>query len=201
MALSLTPDQEKQIDEIVGRYPTRRAACIPVLHVCQTQVGWVSPDVIDYVSRRLDLPTSEVKGVVTFYTMYHQQPVAKHVVWVCRTLSCDLRGGKEIQEHLEQRLGCHPSGSVGGYDSKNGQWTLKKAECLAACGYGPMVQIDGQFYENLTPASLDAIMDRIEKGESVPQAETAFVPNPKASAPSAPPAAPAPSVPPAGQAS
>jgi NADH-quinone oxidoreductase subunit E len=191
MALSLTPDQEKQIDEIVARYPTRRAACIPVLHVCQKQVGWVSPDVIDYVSRRLDLASSEVKGVVTFYTMYHQQPVAKHVVWVCRTLSCDLRGGKEIQEHLEHKLGCHS-----GETSRNGQWTLKKAECLAGCGYAPMVQIDEQFYENLTPASLDAIMDRIEKGEVVPQAETAFKPNPKPAA-----APPAPSVPPAGQAS
>lgn len=192
MALSLTPDQEKQIDEIVARYPTRRAACIPVLHLCQKQVGWVSPDVIDYVSRRLELAASEVKGVVTFYTMYHQHPVAKHVVWVCRTLSCDLRGGKEIHEHLEKRLGCHA-----GENSRDGQWTLKKAECLAGCGYGPMVQIDEQFYENLTPAALDAIMDRIAKGEIVPQAETAFQPNPKPSAPA--PAAP--SVPPAGQAS
>ena len=200
MSLSLTPAQEKQIDEIVARYPTRRAACIPVLHVCQKQVGWVSPDVIDYVSRRLELAGSEVKGVVTFYTMYHQHPVAKHVVWVCRTLSCDLRGGKEIQEHLEHRLGCHS-----GENSQNGQWTLKKAECLAGCGYGPMVQIDERFYENLTPASLDAIMDRIEKGEVVPQAETAFKMNPPPPAGSVPPpssAGPgAASVPPAGAAS
>ncbi len=200
MSLSLTPDQEKQIDEIVASYPTRRAACIPVLHLCQKQVGWVSPDVIGYVSRRLDLPASEVQGVVTFYTMYHQHPVAKHVVWVCRTLSCDLRGGKEIQEHLEHRLGCHT-----GENSRDGVWTLKKAECLAGCGYGPMVQIDEQFYENLTPASLDAIMDRIEKGEVVPQAETAFEPNPKPET-APPPAAPPPaasSVPPSstGQAS
>jgi NADH-quinone oxidoreductase subunit E len=200
MALSLTPDQEKQIDEIVARYPTRRAACIPVLHVCQKQVGWVSPDVIDYVSRKLGLAASEVQGVVTFYTMYHQHPVAKHVVWVCRTLSCDLRGGKEIQEHLENKLGCHA-----GENSRDGQWTLKKAECLAGCGYGPMVQIDEQFYENLTPASLDAIMERVAKGEVVPQAETAFKPNPKASVSSPPPAASVPpagaSVPPTGQAS
>jgi NADH-quinone oxidoreductase subunit E len=182
MALSLTPEQTKKIDEIVARYPTKRAACIPVLHVCQDGVGWVSPEVIAWVAQRLDLPTSEVLGVVTFYTMYHQQPVAKNVIWVCRTLSCDLRGGKAIQEHVEKRLGCHV-----GHDSKNGQWTLKKAECLAGCGYGPMVQINDRFYENLTPEALDAVMDAYEKGAPPPQLETHFEKNPAAA-----PAAPAP---------
>ena len=186
MSLSLTAEHEKKIDEIVARYPTKRAACIPVLHVCQEQVGWVSPDVIDWVGKRLELQTSEVQGVVTFYTMYHQKPVGRHVVWVCRTLSCDLRGGKTIQEHLETRLGCHV-----GETSANGHWTLKKAECLAGCGYGPMVQIDGSFYEDLTPAKLDALMDRIEKGERPPQAETAFAFNPAPASSPAPAAAPA----------
>ncbi len=189
MALSLSTEQEKKIDEIVARYPTKRAACIPVLHVCQAQVGWVSPDVIAWVAQRLGLATSEVQGVVTFYTMYHQAPVKKHVLWVCRTLSCDLRGGKAIQEHVEKRFGCHA-----GHDSKNGVWTLKKAECLAACGYAPMVQIDDRFFENLTPESLDAVIDAYEKGTPPPQLETAFAKNPAPAAapatPSTPPSAP-----------
>lgn len=190
MALSLSTDQEKKIDEIVARYPTKRAACIPVLHVCQAEVGWVSPDVIAWVAQRLGLATSEVQGVVTFYTMYHQAPVKKHVVWVCRTLSCDLRGGKAIQEHLEKRLGCHA-----GEDSANGTWTLKKAECLAGCGYAPMVQIDDRFFENLTPQKLDEILDAYERGAPPPQLETAFEKNPAAPKtptvppPAAPPAA------------
>ncbi len=171
-SLSLSPEQERRIDEILARYPTRRAACIPTLHVCQEAVGWVSPDVIAFVAQRLGMATSEVQGVVTFYTMYHQAPVGKHVLWVCRTLSCDLRGGKTLQEHAEKRLGCHA-----GHTSGDGQWTLKKAECLAACGYAPMVQIDDRFYENLTPEKLDAIMDRIEKGEMPAQEETAWTPN------------------------
>ena len=92
-SLSLSPEQERRIDEILARYPTRRAACIPTLHVCQEAVGWVSPDVIAFVAQRLGMATSEVQGVVTFYTMYHQAPVGKHVLWVCRTLSCDLQCG------------------------------------------------------------------------------------------------------------
>ncbi len=171
-ALSLSPEQDRRIDEIIARYPTRRAACIPTLHVCQEVVGWVSPAVIALVATRLGMATSEVQGVVTFYTMYHQAPVGKHVLWVCRTLSCDLRGGKTIQEHLEKRLGCHA-----GETSADGQWTLKKAECLAGCGYAPMVQIDDRFYENLTPEKLDALMDRIEKGEMPTQEETAWLAN------------------------
>lgn len=169
MPLSLSPQQEAQVDEIIARYPTRRAACIPVLHVCQEIVGWVSPDVIAYVAARLGIETSEVKGVVTFYTMYHQHEVGKNVIWVCRTLSCDLRGGKAIQEHVEKRLGCHA-----GETSANGEWTLKKAECLAGCGYAPMVQINDKFYENLTPKKLDQVMDAVERGGAPAQEETAW---------------------------
>lgn len=167
MAFTPSPERKKKIDEIVARYPTKRAACIPVLHVCQQELGWVSPDVVAYVAELLGIATSEVQGVVTFYTMFHQKPVAKHVVWVCRTLSCDLMGGKAIQEHLEKRLGCHA-----GETSANGQFSLKKAECLAGCGYAPMVQIDDRFYEGLTPQKLDAILDTIEADKPASQEET-----------------------------
>jgi NADH-quinone oxidoreductase subunit E len=116
----------------------------------------VSREVIDYVSNRLDLPTSEVQGVVTFYTMYHQHPVAPNVIWVCRTLSCDLRGGRELQAHLQKRFGCGLN-----ENSKDGKFTLKTAECLAACGQAPMVQINDEFYENLTIESLDRVLNEI----------------------------------------
>jgi NADH-quinone oxidoreductase subunit E len=88
--------------------------------------------------------------------MYHQQPVAPNVVWVCRTLSCDLRGGKAIQSHLEQRFGCGVNGT-----SKDRKFTLKTAECLAACGQAPMVQINDAFHENLTIEKLDRIIDEL----------------------------------------
>ena len=158
MAFALTPEREKRVDELLVRYPQKRAAAIPLLWICQRQNGWVSPEVIDYVAKRLDLSTAVVKGIVTFYTMFFEHEVAKNVVWVCRTLSCDLRGGKEIQEHLEKRFGCHA-----GETSKDGKFTLLKAECLAACGQAPMVQINDDYYENLTLEKLDAIIDGIAK--------------------------------------
>ena len=156
VAFSLPADKEKVVDELIARYPTKMAACIPVLHLCQEETGWVSPEVIEFVAQRLDMSTSQVKGVVTFYTMYHQEEVAPHVIWVCRTLSCDLRGGKAIQEHLERRLGCGIDGT-----SRDGKVTLKKAECLAACGYAPMIQLDEAYHEHLTVEKLDQLLDEL----------------------------------------
>ena len=161
MAFSLTPEREKEVDDLLPRSPTTRAALIPILWVCQRQHGWVSPDVIQWVADRLELTTAQVKGVVTFYTMFHQEPVGENVIWVCRTLSCDLRGGKALQEHLEERLGCHA-----GQTSSDGKFTLLKAECLAACGQAPMVQINDDYYENLTVEAIDAILDRHASGEA-----------------------------------
>ena len=156
MAFTLSSESEKIVDQLLTRYPTKRAACLPVLHLCQRQEGWVSEGVIAYTAKRLDLTTSDVKGVVTFYTMYHQQKVAPNVIWVCRTLSCELRGAHAIQKHLEQRFGC----GVGG-TSRDGKFTLKTAECLAACGQAPMIQCNDDFHEDLTIEKLDRILDAI----------------------------------------
>jgi NADH-quinone oxidoreductase subunit E len=153
MAFTLTPEREEAAQKLIKRYPVQRAACIPILHLCQQQHGWIAPEVIDFVAAKLDMTTAQVQGVVTFYTSFHKEPVAPNVIWVCRTLSCDLRGGKIIQEHLEKKLGCSP-----GHSSKDGKFTLKKAECLAACGQAPMVQINDEFYENLSLAELDRII-------------------------------------------
>ena len=153
MAFTLTPDREEAAERLIKRYPVPRAACIPILHLCQQQAGWVSPEAIAFVAEKLGMTTSQVQGVVTFYTSFHQEPVAPNVVWVCRTLSCDLRGGKIVQEHLEKKFGCHA-----GETSRDGKFTLKKAECLAACGQAPMLQINEEFYENLTLEKLDQII-------------------------------------------
>ncbi len=154
MAFTLSAEKEKVVDELIARYPTKAAACIPVLHLCQGEKGWVSPEIVDYVANRLGMSTSQVKGVVTFYTMYHQHEVAPHVIWVCRTLSCELRGAKVIQDHLEKRLGCKVGGT-----SRDGKVTLKAAECLASCGTAPMIQLDDEFRENLTVEEVDRILD------------------------------------------
>ena len=190
MAFALTPEREREVDEILTRYPERRAALLPVLWLCQRQNGWISPEVVEYVSERLDLSTAIIRGVVTFYTMFFDEPVGENVVWVCRTLSCDLRGGKAIQEHLESKLGC-----TAGHTSSDGKFTLLKAECLAACGQAPMVQINDYYYENLDVGLLDRIIEaHVEKGGEASAAEfathasyTAEPPRAGASVTSAPP--------------
>ncbi len=154
MNFALTPERDEIFDEILSRYPNRQAACIPMLHLCQEQNGWISDDIIRYVAERLGVSSAHVKGVVTFYTLFNQQPVGKHQVWVCRTLSCALRGADAVLQHCEKRLGVHA-----GETTKDGKITLRTAECLAACGQAPMIQVDRDFYENLTLPEVDKILD------------------------------------------
>lgn len=155
---SLSADREKVFDDILSRYPNKQAACIPVLHLCQEQNGWISEDVILWVAERLGLPSAHVKGVVTFYTLFNKEPVGKHQVWVCRTLSCALRGADAILDHCEKRLGVQAGGTT-----KDGKITLRTAECLAACGQAPMIQVDKVFHENLTISDVDKILDTLTR--------------------------------------
>lgn len=156
MPFALTPERERELTEILSRYPTKMAACIPALHLCQDQHGWISEEVILWVAHRLDLPPAHVKGVVTFYTLFNQHPVGKHQVWVCRTLPCALRGAGDVLAHCEKRLGIKA-----GETTADGKVTLKTAECLASCGTAPMVQVDKEYHENLTLAQVDTILDKL----------------------------------------
>ena len=156
MTFALTPERDRELDQILERYPTRMAACIPALHLCQDQNGWVSDEVVHWVAHRLDLPPAHVKGVVTFYTLFNQQPVGKHQLWVCRTLPCALRGAGDVLHHCEKRLGIKA-----GETTADGKVTLRTAECLASCGTAPMVQVDKDYHENLTPETLDALLDEL----------------------------------------
>jgi NADH-quinone oxidoreductase subunit E len=155
-SFALTPEREKKLEEILTRYPNRQAATIPVLHLCQEQHGWVSDDVVEWVAKRLDVSSAHVKGVATFYTLFNKQPVGKHQVWVCRTLSCALNGADGVLHHCEKRLGIHV-----GETTPDGKITLRTAECLAACGQAPMMQVDKDYHERLTLADVDQILDRL----------------------------------------
>jgi len=157
MAFALSVERERQLGEIVARYPNKMAATIPALHLCQEANGnWVSDEVIDYVAKKLELSTAHVKGVVTFYTLFNQQQPGRHQVWVCRTLSCALRGSDKILAHCEKKLGIDA-----GQTTKNGRVTLRTAECLAACGTAPVMQVDKTYFENLSLEEVDKILDRL----------------------------------------
>jgi NADH-quinone oxidoreductase subunit E len=161
MAFALSAERERELSAIVARYPNKMAATIPVLHLCQdANDNWVSEEVIEYVAQKLDLSTAHVKGVVTFYTLFNQHKPGKHQVWVCRTLSCALRGSDEILRHCEKKLGIGA-----GHTTKNGRVTLRTAECLAACGTAPVMQVDKTYYENLNIEQVDRLLDRLMHGD------------------------------------
>ncbi len=155
MGFSLSAEHEKEVENILSRYPNKMAACIPVLHLCQdANENWVSEDVIQFVADRLDLSTAHVKGVATFYHLFNHEKPGKHQVWVCHTLSCALRGGERLVKHCEKRLGVKV-----GETTKDGKITLRTAECLASCGTAPMMQVDKTYHENLTTEEVDRILD------------------------------------------
>jgi NADH-quinone oxidoreductase subunit E len=157
MAFALSEEHERELRDILSRYPNKMAACIPVLHLCQdANEGWISEDVIAFVASKLDLGPAHVKGVVTFYSLFNEERPGKHQVWVCRTLSCALRGSDDILRHCEKRLGVHV-----GETTKDGKITLRTAECLAACGTAPVMQVDKSYHENLTVESVDTVLDRL----------------------------------------
>jgi NADH-quinone oxidoreductase E subunit len=149
---------EGRIAELLTRYPTRRAALLPVLWLCQERYGWISPGVIEAVAGRLGESPAFVEGVVTFYTMYYTRPPARYVLQVCETLSCAVCGGRELVEHLEHRLAIKP-----GQKTADGLFQLVGVQCLGACGGAPVIQINDDYYENLTPAGLDAVLDGLAR--------------------------------------
>ncbi|QMU27166.1 NADH-quinone oxidoreductase subunit NuoE family protein [Adhaeribacter radiodurans] len=146
-----------EIQRYISHYPPdrKKSAILPVLHIAQAEFGgWVSSQVQDKVAEILGIAPIEVYEVATFYTMFNLKPVGKHVLEVCRTGPCMLRGADQLIEHLEHRLGCKV-----GETSADGMFTLKTVECLAACGMGPMLQIRETYYENLDPDSTDKLLD------------------------------------------
>jgi NADH-quinone oxidoreductase subunit E len=161
---SWSPAQEAEIIAIIARYPTKKAAIMPVLWLAQEHFGWIDLDVMRLVGRTLDLPPSHVHSVASFYTMFKKQPTGKYLIQVCHTLSCWLVGAEQIVKHLEQTL------QIGGDgNSADGLFTLMRVECLAACGSAPMAQINDDFYERLTPELMDQIVAALRAGKAVPQ--------------------------------
>src|SRR5262245_7576965 len=153
MMIEFTPENKKKFEEVLTRYPTKRAAMLPALWLAQGQFGHLSQDVMEYVAGRLELPVIKVYEVVTFYTMFHQKPVGKYHFQVCRTLSCELCGKEEILAHLKKRLGIGE-----GQTTPDGLCTISEVECLGSCGTGPMLQLNEDYHENLTVEKVDEIL-------------------------------------------
>ncbi|TGE16967.1 NADH-quinone oxidoreductase subunit NuoE family protein [Hymenobacter elongatus] len=152
---------QAEIDRICKQYPAdrRKSAMLPVLHIAQSEFGgWVAPEVQDLVAEVLGVKPIEVYEVSTFYTMFNLKPVGKHVLEICRTGPCQLRGSDELTLELERITGA----KVGEGPSADGLFTLKEVECLAACGFAPVVQVREKYYEQLdTEESVDAMLSEL----------------------------------------
>jgi NADH-quinone oxidoreductase subunit E len=143
----LSAASRAEIDGLRERYPTTEAVLLPALHIAQRQWGgWLPDEAITAVALELDLPVARVYGVVTFYDLFHQKPVGRHRIRVCNNLSCQLRGAEEILEVLHRELG------VGeGEVTPDGRCSYVHFECLGSCDTAPMMMVDDDYHENLTP--------------------------------------------------
>lgn len=152
----LTQETRDAIDGAVAKFPEqhKRSAVLVALHAAQKQnQGWLSQAMLDAVAEYLALEPILVYEVATFYDMYDLKPCGKNKIRVCTNISCMLRGSDKVMDHLKQKLKVEIGGSTA-----DGQFVLKEAECLAACAGAPMMQINNDYYENLTPEKIDQIL-------------------------------------------
>lgn len=156
----ISPQSREVIDSWVAKYPAdkKRSAVIAALgNVQDANGGWLTTELMDAVAEYLDMEPIEVYEVGSFYTMFEHKPVGRNKISVCTNISCMLCGSDQIVTHLEKKLGIKM-----GETTPDGRFTLKEVECLAACGGAPMFQIGRQYYEDLTPAKIDKILDSLE---------------------------------------
>lgn len=147
-----------EIDGWIARFPPerKRSAVIGALHAVQHEHGHLNTELMDAVAEYLGLPPIQVYEVATFYSMFETRPVGRHHISVCTNISCMLCGGEEILSHVERRLGIKA-----GESTADGRFYLKQEEeCLAACTGAPMMMVDHVYYENLTPAKVDEILEQ-----------------------------------------
>jgi NADH-quinone oxidoreductase subunit E len=155
-------DLRKRALEIIGRFPPdrSRSALLPLLHLVQSHEGYVSPDGIAFCATQLNLNRAEVAAVASFYTMYKREPTGDFLVSVCTNTMCDVLGGQKVFDALSEHLGA-------GHDqtSPDGKITLEHTECLAACDYGPVLTVNYEFFDKVTPSSALELVRRLQDGE------------------------------------
>jgi NADH-quinone oxidoreductase subunit E len=163
--VQFSEDKLKEVDRIIGFYPEgkQRSAVIPVLHLAQKEFGgWLSAETMDYVASLLQMHPIEVYEVATFYSMYNLKPVGKYMFEVCQTGPCMLKGSDAIIKYIGEKLGIGP-----GETTSDGMFTLKTVECMAACGYAPMMQLGKTYREHLTREKVDAIIEECSKNTAI----------------------------------
>jgi NADH-quinone oxidoreductase E subunit len=146
----------ERLNELLSRYPTRQAVLLPALWMVQEARGWVSEAAMAEVAQVLGLTPAYVKGVVTFYTMYHQHPVGRHFIQVCTTSPCGVCGAEDVVNAFLKQTGCGELGVT----SEDGRFTVIEVECLGACGFATPVMVNSDFIESVTPERVADVLSR-----------------------------------------
>lgn len=151
-----TGERRARLDEILTRYPTKRGALLPALWLVQQARGWISDEAMAEVAEALGVTPAVVKGVVTFYTMYHTHPVGRHFIQVCTTTPCNLCGAEKVVEAFLEHTKCGELGAT----SPDGRFTVIEVECLGACGFATPVLVDDDFIDGVTPEGVPALLEK-----------------------------------------
>jgi NADH-quinone oxidoreductase subunit F len=157
--MQLPPQLDAKFNQLVGRYPVKRSALIPMMLYGQDEFGWLSDELLEEIARRLDLNMTEVTETLAYYSMLRRKPAGKYHIQVCTNISCMLKGGNQIFDHVKQRLGIE-NREV----QKSGTFSLEEVECIGACSGAPAMQMNYDFHEELDPDKVDAILEQLEAG-------------------------------------
>src|SRR6202035_4289652 len=159
MALQMSPQLTARFERLQNAYPVKRSALIPMLMYAQDEFGYISDEVIAEIAVRLELRTVQVEETLEYYSMLHRKPMGKYHVQVCTNVACMLRGGNELLERAKKRL------EIGHKETtEDGVFSLEEVECIGACTGAPAMQVNYDFYENLTPVKFDKIIESLDLG-------------------------------------
>jgi len=148
---------KEKFEKLRAAYPQKRSALVPILILAQKEQGWITPEAMGYVADYLDLSASDVESVVSFYTLLNRTPVGQYTILLCTNLSCMLCGSDEIKRTLEEKLKVEL-----GDTTADRKFTVIEAECLGSCTTAPVLQVNGEFHENLTPKKVEALLNEVQ---------------------------------------
>src|SRR5271154_3199927 len=162
-SMPLPSQLDAKFTELLGRYPVKRSALIPMMLYAQDYFGFLGDELLDEIAKRLSLNIVQVKETLAYYSMLRRKPAGRYHVQVCTNISCMLRGGNELYQHVQKRLG------LGNKEvSPTGTFSLEEVECMGACTGAPAIQVNYDFYENLDPDKIDAIFEQLQAGRVPP---------------------------------
>ncbi|MCW3158095.1 NADH-quinone oxidoreductase subunit NuoE [Micropruina sonneratiae] len=161
-ATAITDATVEEMRQIAARYPQPRSALLPMLHLVQSVEGRISPAGVRACAEVLGITTAQVSGVATFYTMYRRRPGGRHHVGVCTTALCAVMGGDHLLDRVCDKLGIHE-----GETTADGTFSIERIECNAACDFAPVMMVNWEFFDNMTPAKADELLDALAAGTAV----------------------------------